>query len=310
VIENADDIEDVAAALAELGITAVYKGDVTYRSELPSDANFLDAYKVEYGGPIYTVSKIGASVETARDLLMHTVFTICAFAKIDRYRKMQVVPFKKSASFEIFDEYRTSRRSASRIPYRLYELSTTIEYINSDGNLKAEKRTEETLWSDYDVRAEAQTNALWPTLQKRRSGQSQHSALIWQLTSLVDKLDPITLHPMRAEVMKNDPTVELFDWMSTDSEGTRTAPVTSNTWHYRGTQTISCGGESAIAGAAKSQAQKRLDGDKIEALDATDNLMREIYGTLMQASYGAMENFTYSRIEHYTYRELGGGTIT
>lgn len=308
VIVNADEIEDVQAALDEMyhGLLT-YRGDVDYPNQLTkTGVEVFDAFLVRYGGPVYLAWSLGANVETARDVLMHTLFTVGGIAEINPDRQLIVKPLERAHDEEELDENRTHRRAVSRLPYKTYALTMPIEYLDADEVKQTTVRREESMWSDVYVNAEAQTNALWTTLNQPEP-QTQWDAITSQMTALVDVcLDPVTFYPGRID-MYGDPTIGLLDWVTPGDD--RPMPVTGSVWRYRGQQQLTACGSDAVANALTSQLEKSIVGNKVEASQQTQNMMRRIYGHLMQ-SYRGMQNFKYSDVEHYTYEELEGGTIT
>ena len=305
VINDADGIDDIQAALDEMyyGILT-YMGDRTYRTDLPADAEMWSAYKVEYSGPTYNAAAVGGNVTTARDLLMHTVFTIGGFAEITPAGSMQIKPIVQAHDAETIGENRTHRRTISRLPYKLSSLTMPIDYMDG-GNRNTVMQTEVTIWPEYNVDAAADTNELWAHI-KTDDNEDKLNAAIAEMIDLTALLDPVTFSPGRID-MQGDPTIGLMDWITTD--GARMMPVTASVWRYRGQQQLTACGSDSVAKATESQLSKRIIGDKIEAAQTTNNIMREIYGLQMQTYYG-MEFFKYSEIQHYTYSQLKGGKIT
>lgn len=304
IVQNADDIDDVQAYLDEHYTGQLtYEGDVDYLTELPRNPEEWTAYKLAYNGPRFIAAAIGGAVETARDLLMHTVFTIGGFAEITADRKMHIEPIMQAHDAELLGENRTNRRAVSRLEYKLSSLTMPLTYTGT-GNVKlTAMHTEDTMWSEKYVEAQANENALWSVIIY---DTDQYSAEQTQQNRLTDHLDPVTFHPGRID-MRGDPTIGLLDWVTTD--GTRMMPVTALTWRYRGQQQLTACGSDAVAKAATSQLDKRIIGDKLDQTENTQNMMREIYGSLMQ-TYQGMQSFRYDDIQHYTYNELGGGIIT
>ena len=304
IVQNADDIDDVQAYLDEhYAGQLTYEGDVNYLTELPRNPEEWTAYKLTYNGPRFIAAAIGGAVETARDLLMHTVFTIGGFAEITADRKMHIEPIVQAHDAELLGENRTNRRAVSRLEYKLSSLTMPLTYTGT-GNVKlTAMHTEDTMWSEKYVDAQVNENALWGVIIY---DNDQYSAEQTQQNRLTDHLDPVTFHPGRID-MRGDPTIGLLDWVTTD--GSRMMPVTALTWRYRGQQQLTSCGSDAVAKAATPQIDKRIIGDKLDQTETTQNMMREIYGSLMQ-TYQGMQSFQYTDIQHYTYSELGGGIIT
>lgn len=306
-IPNADGIDDIQAELDRLYPgTCTYIGDKQYRTDLPVlGVTVGDAYKVAYSGPTYVVSAISATVETARDLLMHACFAVGGFAELAANRKMTIKPIVPAHDVETITEHRTHRRAVSRLPYKLYSLSIPLEHTADLGVREITVYTGETIWPEDNVEAQANTNELWSVIVTE-DNETQISAEQAQAEALTTHFDPVTYSPGRVD-MYGDPTIGLMDWITTD--GTRMMPVTGSVWRYRGQQQLTACGSDAIAKAAQTQLDKRLLGERIDQATETGNIMREIYGEFMQ-SYLGMQGFTYREIGHYTYRQLGGGVIT
>ena len=304
IVQNADDIDDVQAYLDEhYAGQLTYAGDVDYLTELPSTPVEWTAYKLTYNGPRFVAAAIGGAVETARDLLMHTAFTVGGFAEITADRKMHIEPIVQAHDAETIGENRTNRRTVSRLAYKLSSLTMPLTYTGAGDVKLTTMHTEETLWTEKYVEAQANENALWSVIIYDNDQQAEEKK---QQNHLTDHLDPVTYHPGRVD-MRGDPTISLLDWITTD--GTRMMPVTALTWRYRGQQQLTACGSDAVAKAATSQLDKRILGDKLDQTETTQNMMREIYGSLMQ-TYQGMQSFQYTDIQHYTYNEIGGGIIT
>lgn len=304
IVQNADDIDDVQAYLDEhYAGQLTYVGDADYWQDLPSSPAEWSACKLMYNGPRFVAAAIGGAVETARDLLMHTVFTVGGFAEITPDRKMHIEPIVQAHDAETIGENRTNRRTVSRLAYKLSSLTMPLTYTGAGDVKLTTMHTEETLWTEKYVEAQANENALWSVIIYDNDQQAEEKK---QQNRLTDHLDPVTYHPGRVD-MRGDPTISLLDWITTD--GTRMMPVTAMTWRYRGQQQLTACGSDAVAKAATSQLDKRILGDKLDQTETTQNMMREIYGSLMQ-TYQGMQSFQYTDIQHYTYNELGGGIIT
>ena len=309
VIRNADDMTpaEIQAALDELFIGMVtYRGDYDYPNQLPkpgTGVQIFDAFRVGYDGPLYVAAWAAESAETARDLLMHTLFTVNAIGQINADRQLvltPITPLDSTSDARLIDENQTTTRRVSRHPYQLQGLATVIDYyprLNIKRSTKWYGAT--TLISDGGVNAEATTNALYPT-----TGNADEPLLEIQtaLTRLVGLLDPVEFYPTRL-TMRGDPTINLMDWIRTDDE--RATPVTNKVWRYRGSQILESCGEEAVAGAIRSQMEKQVIGDKLEISASFDETMRLAQLELMQ-TYAGLASFRYFDVENYTYSELGG----
>lgn len=305
--------EDMTPAQVQARLDALYHGAVTYRGDksypndlpAPTDPSVdrFDAFRVMYDGPTYMPEMTTDTAETARDLLMNTLFTVNGIAEIDAQRRLIVKPIKAlsaASDAEMLSENQTTSRQISRYPYRLHRLTTVVDFYENLRIRQSEKWTGETLWLSGDtVNAEAPSNALYPTTSVV---SHPYTEIQTQLARLVSLLDPVEYYPMQV-AMRGDPTIGLLDWIRTDDD--HAAPVTSRVWKYRGTQTLAACGESAVAGAVQSQAEKQATSDKLAVSASLQDTMLAIDMQLM-ASYAGMANFTHSDIAHFTHAEIGG----
>ena len=306
--------ESWTPAQIQARLDAMYHGAVTYRrdadypNDLPDpttnpDVQMFDAFRVMYDGPTYMPEAATETAETARDLLMHTLFTVNGVAEIDTERRMVIKPIKpldQVSDAELIDTNRTTKRQISRYPYRLHSLTTVVDFYENMKIRQSEKWTGETLWISGDsVNAEAPTNALYTATS---AVSDPFTEIQTQLARLVGLLDPVEFYPMQI-AMRGDPTIGLLDWIRTDDE--HAAPVTSRIWKYRGTQTLSACGESAVAGAVRSQLDKQATSDKLAVSESIQDTLRVIDLQLM-STYAGMAGFTHADLAHFTHAELGG----
>ena len=298
VPETRTDEQVAAKLLEEFGPSVTYKGTVVYLSDLPDGEELFTAYRVLYGGPRYRARDAAESIATARDLLMHTVASINAFACVDRFGKLQIKPIKKRAATTDIIGPKILRKRVSRIPYQLYSLTAVFEYINEEKSLIAVQRSHNTLWDD-GVAAFLPENALYPVIDS----QTQWTAINQMLINLTDALDPVTYKPARVETY-GDPSIDPFEWINIPTDaGEEAVPATEIAWKYRGTQTIDSSGASAVEGLAQSQAEKAILSSKIATLENAYNDKRDINGRFMYV-YEYLDSFTYGEIGHYTYAEM------
>lgn len=305
--------EDMTPAQVQERLEAMYHGVVTYRGDkdypndlpAPTDPSVdrFDAFRVMYDGPTYMPEMTIDTAETARDLLMHTLFTVNGIAEIDTQRRLIIKPIKalsQPSDAELIDTNRTTKRQISRYPYRLHSLTTVVDFYRNLGIRQSEKWVGETLWISGDsVNAEAPTNALYAATSVT---SNPYTEIQTQLARLVALLDPVEFYPMQV-AMRGDPTIGLLDWIRTDDD--HAAPVTSRVWKYRGSQTLAACGESAVAGAVRSQTEKQTESDKLALSTSLQDTMRAIDLQLM-ASYAGMAGFTHADLAHFTHAELGG----
>lgn len=292
------DAQAAAAVEDEYGALVQYKGTVLYKDDLPADAETFDGYRVLYGGPRYKVRDVGSGTTTARDLMMHTVASINAFAYIDRYDKLRIKPITKDDATTDVIGPKVLRQKVSRLAYQTFSLTSVIDFYTDDGALISEQRTYETLWGD-GVDAVLTENQLYPTLDSDR----QNGDITRMLINLTHRIDPVTFTPARVESY-GDPSIDPYEWINVPTDtGSTAVPATEITWKYRGTQTIDSGGANAVAGLEQSQAEKTIIASKITSLQSVYNEMRDIYGRMMY-TYEGLETFQYSEIEHYTYAQI------
>ena len=307
IISNADQYttdEEVAAAIAAIaGVSITYKGTVTYSDELPTVIDdTLIAYRVLYGGTRYNVRAAGAAIMTARDLLMHTLTTLCAVGYIDRSTGEMTVKAmrKRDATTEIIQN-KVLRQRVSRLSYRLYCLDTVCDYPNEEGIMVSEERREYTLWGD-GVTALLPSNPLLTGLV----AEQPRVAIFQSINALADALDPVTFRPARVETY-GDPSIEPWEWLTVKApDGQTSVPAGSLTWRYRGTQIIDTGGADAVSGLEITQAERAVLANKITASQSSRNALRAMYSHLL-ATHGGLHSFRHEEIGHYTYAEIEEG---
>ena len=309
VIRNADGMTptQIQAMLDLMFFGAVtYRGDYDYPSQLPKPGSagvqYFDAFRVGYDGPLYVAAWVAESAETARDLLMHILFTVNAVGQINTDRELVVTPITALEDVEdarLIDTNQTTSRRVSRHPYQLRSLSTTVDYYPRLNVKRTVKWTGTTTLLVDGVNAEAATNAMYPATGNADAPLEEIKMLLGRLVAL---LDPVEFYPMQLTT-RSDPTIGLMDWVRTDDE--RAAPVTNRIWRYHGNQILEACGEEAVAGAIRSQMEKQIIGDKLELSDSFDEAERQAQLEIMQ-TYAGLASFRYFDIEHYTYSELGG----
>ena len=291
--ENADEYptdEALAEAIREqYGAQVDFAGSVYSTEDLPAEPEMFTAYRVQYNGNLYVISDLSEQVQTLRDLLMHTVQTLNAFAYADRDGILRIkplarVPYETPEIERVLTTSDTTRSSVSRTEYRLFRLTTTYE----DSQHRINGFSGETLWSD-GVTAELPSNPLWAVLDERTKNIRQ------SLVSITQALDPLAFYPMSVQ-MYGDALLSLGDWVTVKGVS---APITALSWQHASEESIECCGAEAAAGVIKSQAEKAAEAASAES----SNQMRDIYRTLMH-TYTGLQNFTYTDIAHYTYAEI------
>lgn len=291
--ENADayesDEELADAISARYGQQVSFKGSVYSKSELPAAPEISDAYRVQYNGNLYVISKVSDQVQTLRDLLMHTVQTLNAFAYIDRDGKLKIkplstMPYEPPTVERELTSSDTTQSVVSRAEYKLFRLMASYE----DSQHRSKNFSGETLWDD-GITAELPHNPLWTVLDE------DTKPVVQSLISIKQALDPITFYPFSVSSY-GDARLSLYDWIKIDGV---LAPITAMSWQCGNVEMIECCGESSAAGIIKSQAEKATEAASASA----SNQMREIYRTLMH-TYTGLQAFTYNDIAHYTYFEI------
>jgi len=254
------------------------------------------------GAQTYRVSEAAASIGTARDLVSFVAQTLCAVAVIDRFRKLRIRPLGKTDPVDTVTGVRRFSSRISQTQYRLYQLTTVLTLPGTDGAETVINWSQNTLWPD-GVEAELPENPLWGVIE---STMTPRAAATQCLNRIVAALDPITMYPVELEY-PGDPALELLDWMQAETDAAE-FPVTETNWMYHGRETVLSRGFEAIAGLAKSQAEKAALAARMSLAENADNIMRLVYLRTMQ-SYIGLKAFTYREISHYTYNELGGRTL-
>lgn len=268
---------------------------------------------IEYNGDVsglinstrgYVLSDIGESAATARDLLGYTAQVLGAFAYIDRFRKLRVVPVTRAESPITVDETQRMRIETEQTEYRTFEIDTVITYPDENGMQKVQTFEPQSFWED-GVTAELPENPLFPVMDAE---QQYRAGFIHQcLNNLIVQLDPVVFTPVRAAI-PGDPSIEPYEWRTFTRAGeSYAAPITMSEWRYSAAQTIESCGADAIAGLAQSRAEKQALAARIGASQSSDNATREMYLRLIQSTgHVGMEQHTHEWLAHFTHGELGG----
>lgn len=255
-------------------------------------------------GVSFILSKVSSRVETARDLLMHTVQIIGAIAYVDRHRKLRVVQIGSQEPTVTITANQRKEIAAEHTQYRLYKLTTTFEYPSEEGNTVVEAYESYTLWGS-GVTADLPENPLYTVLN---TVQQYHAGLIRQcIENLVNMLDPVVFTPFNAELY-GDPAVEPLEWRACTYKGaTFTAPITETTWAYNSSHAVAACGADAIAGIAKTQAQKAALAERVATADAMDNWYRYSALQIIHAmGHAGMGAYKHDWLGHFTHAELSG----
>ena len=295
-------------AFTDLGITTGTAYSPQEIIELVAEAAGID-----YDGDVsefinasrtFVLSDADASIQTARDLLMHTVQIIGALAYVDRNRKLKIVQLANADPVATLTAYQRKSLSLERTTYKTLQINTVADYPNEDGGVEVEARAYQTLWAS-GVTADLPENPLLTVVSATTEGRI---GIIRQcFTAIKNALDPIVFHPATAETY-GDPSVEPFEWRSFTRDGeTFSAPVTASEWHYGGSHRLVACGKDAIAGIAESQAQKAALARRISAANVTDNIFRDLYiGLIQTTGHAGMAQRSHEWLAHYTHGELAG----
>ena len=261
----------------------------------------------------YVLSNLGASVETARDLLMHTVQTLCAFAYVDRFGELKVKQlFYAEPAVTLTDRNRTNL-TAERLQYRPYQIQMTVEYPDDYDNGNTTVRTfyGQTLY-DSGVTTEMPENKLFPVVVSdpdqglgRTVMISNAVQAIAYLMNGLNAFEPLT------GTIYGDPALEPFEWI-THKKGSRTikAPVTSYDWRYSSAQAITTCGRDAVAGVITSQTQKAASAAQGATIAAFDNYYRyAVIQQIVTQGHAAMQQYTHATLAKFKHGELDGSII-
>lgn len=252
----------------------------------------------------FVLSKLDGSVQTARDLVMHTMQILCAFAYADGYGTIHVQPitvYDPDDAIEIGLQQRISGKF-SQAQYALKNIKQNVTIYDADGGT-AQEITVEAL-ADVGVSLELPDNPLWSTIIGGTVSQMQ--AVRTALNTIKDVLESIRYQPMETETT-GDPTIMQCAWMlhtGGKAGGGIAAPVTSYVWRYRGTQTLTATGAEAVAELMKSQADKAAQAARNKMVNTEERLMREAKLRLIQQSFIGMQSFTHAQLENLTYSEI------
>jgi|GEM_PF-5329028 len=252
----------------------------------------------------FVLSDMDSNVKTARDLLMYAVQIVCGFSYVDRHRRLRVIPITTHDAHVKIEPTQRMSIAVTKKEYRLFCLTTTIEYPNEDGNRMVEERRHYTMWPD-GVTMQLAENPLFTTLdveQRLRAGSIRQ-----MLSNLANQLDPVVFHPVTAEIF-GDPSIEPSEWRDFTRDGsTYRAPIMIHEWKYGNTASISTSGQDAIAGVVQDQAEKAAIAKRINAAEQSDNIVRELFAAIIKSSgHAAMAIKTHEWLAHYTHGELSG----
>lgn len=295
--------------LSQLGITAgqAYTPQeiITLIAEAADIAYEEDVSEFTNAARGYILSDLAqGTIQTARDLLSHTVQIICAFAYVDRFRRLRIVPITSGVPDIISTEATRTSTEIERTEYRTYELDTVFSYPGEDGSMQVTAFSPQTFWAD-GVTVNLPENALFPVMA---SEQQYRAGRIMQcLNNIVSQLDGVTFTPLTAALF-GDPSIEPYEWHSFVSGGeTIAAPITASEWRYGSEHTVSACGTDAIAGLVQSRAEKQALAARIGVSQASDNATREMYLRLIQSTgHAGMAIHTHTWLAHFTHGELGG----
>lgn len=255
---------------------------------------------------LFNLAKVKGGIETARDLLMHTVQTLNAFAYVDRWGVLQIKSLKPSEPIRKIDPKQRRMTRASVLEYRLLSVESDIT-IHENDQTQTHRVSYMTLNSD-GVSVVLQENPLWSVIVPKNEIETVFVTARRQISDITDELETCAFYPIETEIF-GDPSINLFDFLSYDERKTGrviTSPVTSYTWTHHGGHTLFTAGEEAVAGVEKTQAEKAASAARVEMQGNVSNIMRELYLKLMQQGHYGMSNFTHYELGHYTHEELGG----
>ena len=306
-----DDMEKLSGILfTALGLSSDRAYSAKELVEICADAIGIE---VVYDGifessATYYAAKIGNRAETARDLLMFAVQTMCAIAYVDRFRKLRVKRLSNDDPVAAMTETQRKTLTAATKQYRLFRLVSTFTYPDKDGNEIVDVFSDTGFWPD-GITAELHENPLYTVLNVDH--RYIRSAISAALRGILWALDPIVFHPLTADTF-DDPAVEPLEWRTfTRGENSYTAPITAISWTYHGDQTLTACGADAIAGMLKTQAEKQALAARLNASAAELNFWRQMYLVAIQTGgHLALKYHTHEWIAHFTQGELSGEELT
>lgn len=282
--------QEIITAIAQAAGVA-YTGDL---SDLPVRVRDYNAVRG------YFVNRADTSIATARDLLSCIAQTLNALAFVDRFGELRIRPIAKTDPVADYDANARMSNRISRLPYRLLTLKTVVEMRGSDGSAVVHDYESQTLWAD-GVTAELPENPLWSVIDGTYSTAEQSLNIITQA------LDPVTFAPGEATIL-GDPSLDPLDWVRVNGAD---LPVTAFDWHFRGEHTITACGADAVAGIARSQAEKAALAERRAQVAGADNLLRTAsLMTIQSAGHAAMALHDHEWLAHFTHGELAGKEIT
>lgn len=248
----------------------------------------------------YFVKDADISIVTARDLLSYTVMTINSIAYIDRFGELRIRKIEKADPVTALPTSQRTATRSSRLPYRLFELDTVIEMHGSDGSAIVHEYDSQTLWSN-GVSAQLPENPLWAVID------GTYATVEQRLNIITRSLDPVVFRPGETTIL-GDPSLDPLDWVSI---GGTAIPLTASDWRYRGAHALTACGADAVAGIARSQAEKAALAERQAQAAGADNLLRTANLMSIQSSgHAAMALHDHEWLAHFTHGELAGKEIT
>lgn len=267
---------------------------IAAQAELPFSDPLPDTLPASWA---FFVANADTSIATARDLLSCTVQIIGCIAYVDRFGALRLRRVAESDPVAAFDADQRTASKVSRLPYRLYRLDTTVADSAGDGTRAVVQMSINTLWPD-GVAAELPENPLWATIDGDTLTRARQC-----LGILTRALDPVAYSPGETTVA-GDPTIDPLDWITV---GGVSMPVTASDWHYRGGQTLTAAGAEAVAGIARSQAEKAALAERQATAEGLDNMARAQHLAIIQASgHRGMALHDHIWLAHFTHGELAG----
>lgn len=269
-------------------------------AELTADLDETACAAMPNGDMLYMLAALeNSAIETARDLLMHITQILCAFARINRYGVMEIIPIAVPEPIQTITERQRTRSAFTFPEYRLFAVEAEVTMPETD---KTAQIIDMSLYAD-GVTVTLLENPLWTVSEAETASDIRK-----RIRTIREQLETCRYHPCTVESF-GDPTITLFEWITytgrTAGEGI-TSPVTSYVWRYHGTQTLTACGSDAVAGVVKSQAEKAAAASRMQMQGSVANVMRDVYLKLMQQSHELMGTFTHTELAHYTHAELGG----
>lgn len=261
--------------------------------------------------PQFEIKQAGSSIETARDLLSWVAQAINCVAFFDRFGVLRLRLLDTATPVAQFTAQQITSKRISRETYSLKTLESSASFTDeTTGENDMEKYAISTPSAD-GVSANLPENPLWNGIWGHYDLDDKKYATEYQLTGITVGLAPITYKPGEI-IITGDPSIDLLDWISVKTtEGAVAYPVTFTDWRYRGDHTLTACGAEAVAGIAKTQAEKAADAYREDSANAQNkrqrDMMRKMTLTEIRVNgHQGMAGYTHEWLSMFKHEELEG----